>query len=53
MLSKDVWDLVNTDRAQLEPVGVGVGLVGVQGSPLHLHGSTQQQLCVQGGCVPC
>ena len=52
MLSKDVWDLVNTDGAELEPVGVGVGLVGVQGSPLQLHGSTQQQLCVQGDVFP-
>ena len=52
VLSKDVWDLVNTDGAELEPVGVGVGLVGVQGSPLQLHGSTQQQLCVQGDVFP-
>ena len=50
VLSKDVWDLVNTDGAELEPVGVG--LVGVQGSPLQLHGSTQQQLCVQGDVFP-
>lgn len=39
MLSKDVWDRVNTDGAHLEPVGVGVG-------------STQQQLCVQGDVFP-
>ena len=48
VLSKEVWDRVNTTEAKVEPVGAGVGLVGVQGSPLHLHGSTQQQLQLQG-----
>lgn len=52
VLSKEVWDRVNTAGAELEPVGVGVALVGVQGSPLHLHGSTQQQLQLQGETFP-
>ena len=52
VLSKEVWDRVNTAGAELDPVGTGVGLVGVQGSPLHLHGSTQQQLQLQGEIFP-
>ena len=52
VLSKEVWDRVNTTGAELDPVGAGVGLVGVQGSPLHLHGSTQQQLQLQGESFP-
>ena len=52
VLSKEVWDRVNTAGAELEPMGVGVALVGVQGSSLHLHGSTQQQLQLQCETFP-
>ena len=48
VLSQKVWDEIKMGGAQLEPVTAGTSLVGVQGSPLHLYGTTQQQLCFQG-----
>ena len=48
VLSEEVWNRVRVDGAELEPVAAGVGLVGVQGSPLQLHGSAQVQLQLEG-----
>ena len=47
VLSEEVWNRARVDGAELEPVA-GVGLVGVQGSPLQLHGSAQVQLQLEG-----
>ena len=52
VLSKEVWNRVRADGAELEPVAAGVGLVGVQGSPLQHHGSAQVQLQLEGETFP-
>ena len=47
LLRKDIWDAVNTGHDALEP-WVGPGLVGVEGTPICVHGTTKTMIQLEG-----